>query len=433
MSLLRKRIKDEKFLKLIQTGLKSRIILSNGIVSVPDMGTPQGGVVSPLLSNIYLDHLDRYIKEYQKNFNKGKRRANSAAYNRTLRKMGMSEVRKLGLRKTDPQDPNFRRLHYVRYADDFLVGVIGSKKDCIKIRNDLYKFLEVELKLLLQPEKTLITSSKEYVKFLGYSIGFKEVSYKFKVKGTYRPARRRILTLFVDMNKVIKKLAEAKFCKLNGDPLPCFQYLHQSQSVSLTRVNAVLRGYVNYYRLCNNFRRSLNRIRYILQHSLAKMFAAKFKLKRRAVVFKVAGPTFSKKLGPAKGKVAMGATDDQLEKSGKGVITIRQMEFSKLTDFPKPDLATTSKKKSEHFYCPVEKAKAYYIRGTKAFNLPCVNCGSKLKVEMHHIKAIGNLKKGTSALQKAVIASKRKQIPLCFVCHREEHLNRLRGLRKNKF
>lgn len=92
------------------------------------------------------------------------------------------------------------------------------------------------------------------------------------------------------------------------------------------------------------------------------------------------------------------------------------MEYSKLTDFPKPDLATTSKKKNEHLLCPIQKAKAYYIRGAKAFNLPCVNCGSKYKVEMHHIKSISNLK-GKTALQKAIIASKRKQIPLCHECH----------------
>jgi len=429
MSLLRKRIKDEKFLKLIQTGLKAKIILPEGLVAAPDKGTPQGGVVSPLLSNIYLDHMDRYIKEYQGNFNKGLKRANNIAYNRILRRQGMSEVRKQGLRKSDSQDPRFRRLHYVRYADDFLVGIIGSKEECVKIKQDLSEFLKMELKLLLHPDKTLISNSKEYVKFLGYSIGFKEVSYKFRVKGTYRSARRRILTLFVDIDKVIEKLAEAKFCKRNGEPLPCFQYLHQPKSVSLSRVNAVLRGYVNYYRLCNNFRRSLNRIRYILQHSLAKMFAAKFKLKTRAAVFKISGPTFAGRLGPAKGKKAMGVTDNQLEKSGKGIIKVHQMEFSKLLDFPKPDLATTTRKKSEHFFCPVEKAKAYYIRGAKAFNLPCVNCGSKLKVEMHHIKAIENLKKGMNALQKAIIASKRKQIPLCFICHRKEHLNRSKGLR----
>ena len=430
MSILRKRIKDEKFLKLIQSGLKARIILPGNLAFSPDMGTPQGGIVSPLLSNIYLDQMDLYIKEYQNNFTTGIRRANSVAYNRILRKMGMSEVIKQGLRKTDPLDRNFRRLHYVRYADDFLIGIIGSKEESKKIKNDLSEFLRVKLKLLLHPEKTLITNSKNYVKFLGYSVGYKEISYKFRVKGTYRPARRRILTLMVDMRKVVKKLAEAKFCKLNGDPLPCFRYLHQSQSLSLSRVNAILRGYVNYFRLCNNFRRSLNRIRYILQHSLAKMFAAKFKLKTRAAVFKVSGPTFAKRLGPAKGKTVIGATDDQLD-TGKEHIKIPQMEFSKLIDFPKPDLATTSKKKSKHFTCPVKKAKIYYIRGTKAFNLPCVNCGSKQNIEMHHIKSIGNLEKGMSALRKAIIASKRRQIPLCFTCHRKEHSNRNQGL-KNK-
>lgn len=320
ISLLCKRIKDEKFLKLIQSGLKSRLILPDGLVSSPYMGIPEGGVVSPVLSNIYLDPLDRYIKEYQKDFNKGVKRANYSIYDRTLKKMGMSEVIKQGLSKKDSQDPNFRRLHYIRYANDFLFGIIGSKEESVKIKEGLLKFLADGLNLFLHPKKTPILNSKEYVKILGYSIGFKKVNYKFKVKGTYRSACRKILTLFVDIKKVIKKLAEAQFCKLNGDPLPCLQYLHQTQSVSLTKVNTILRRFVNYYKLCNNFRRSLNRIRYILQHSLAKMFAAKFKLKTRATVFKMAGPTFAKKLGSIKGKKVMGATDSQLEKNEKGVI-----------------------------------------------------------------------------------------------------------------
>nr|QFP99055.1 hypothetical protein [Rhizaria sp.] len=429
MNILRIRIKDEKFLKLIQGGLKAKIILPDGLVSSSGMGISQGGIISPLLSNIYLDQMDCYINMYKKKFDKGERRANSSAYNRVLKTMGMSEVRKLGLRKTDPLDPKFRRLHYVRYANDFLIGLIGTKDESEDLKKNLSEFLRENLKLLQHPEKMLITNSKGYVKFLGYSIGFKEISYNMRINGVYRSCRRRILTLMVDMNKVIKTLADAKFCKLNGEPLPCFQYLHQPQSVSLMRVNAVLRGYVNYFRLCNNFRRSLNRIRYILQHSLAKMFAAKFKLKTRAAVFKIAGPVFARRLGPPKGKKAMGSTDNDLDLTSEVSIKIPAMEYGKLTDFPKPDLATTSKKLSKHFYCPVEKAKVYYIRGAKAFNLPCVNCGSKEKVEMHHVKAIGNLKKGMNALRKAIIASKRKQIPLCFICHRKEHLNRDWGLR----
>jgi group II intron reverse transcriptase/maturase len=328
ISILRKRIKDEKFLKLIQKGLKAKIILPDGLVSIPNKCTSQGEIVSPLLSNIYLDQMDFYIKKYQNDFNKGIKRANSVAY--TLRKMGVSEVIKQGFKKTNTLDLNFRKLHYVRYADAFLIGIIGSKEESKKIKNDLSEFLRVNLKLLLHPEKTLITNTKDYVKFLGFAVGFKKISYKLRVNNTYKPACRKRLTLMVDMDKVIKKLAEAKFCKLNGDPLPCFQYLHQSQSISLLRVNAILRGYVNYFRLCNNFRRSLNRIKYILQHSLAKMFAAKFKLKTRAAVFKVSGPTLKKRLGPTKVKRAIGATDYQLD-SGN--------------NFIKSDLATISKKK----------------------------------------------------------------------------------------
>ena len=79
------------------------------------------------------------------------------------------------------------------------------------------------------------------------------------------------------------------------------------------------------------------------------------------------------------------------------------MKFSKLLDFYKHDLTTTITKRSQQSFCPVEKSKAYYTRGVKAFKLPFVNYGSKLKVEMHYIKGIKNLKKGMCGIQKAIV------------------------------
>jgi len=137
----------------------------------------------------------------------------------------------------------------------------------------------------------------------------------------------------VDMNKVIKKLAEAKFCRKDGDPLPCFQYMHQTQSLTNARINSLLEGLVNYYHLANNKRRSMNRVRYILQHSVAKMYAAKFKLKTRAAVFKLATGNLGRRLVPYKGKNVIGATDKKLKrdnesKGGTGKIKLRRIKYN---------------------------------------------------------------------------------------------------------
>lgn len=112
-----------------------------------------------------------------------------------------------------------------------------------------------------------------------------------------------------DTNKVIKKLNQAKFCDGKGDPKPCFQYMHQTQSVTNTRIRGLLLGLCNYYRLANNRRRFTSRISYILRHSTAKMYAAKFKLKTRASTFRKGGKALDKPLEARKKQTALGATD----------------------------------------------------------------------------------------------------------------------------
>lgn len=106
MRILSIRIKDSKILNLIRAGLKAKIILPDGQLVSPDRGTPQGGVLSPLLSNIYLDQMDTFIEEYKKGFDRGVKRRNSLAYNRITKKSSASVAHKKGIRKTDPQDPN---------------------------------------------------------------------------------------------------------------------------------------------------------------------------------------------------------------------------------------------------------------------------------------------------------------------------------------
>ena len=140
------------------------------------------------------------------------------------------------------------------------------------------------------------------------------MTYNLRIKGTPRAARRRILTLMADGAKVIKKLNEAKFCDGNGDPIPCFQYMHQTQSLTNLRIRSMILGLCNYYRLANNRRRFTHRISYILRHSLAKMYAAKYKLGTRAQVFKRAGKYLDKPIKANEKEIPLGGLDQDQER-----------------------------------------------------------------------------------------------------------------------
>ena len=185
ITILSKRITDKRFLHLIGQFLKAGYV-EDWRYHQTYSGVPQGGNLSPLLANIYLNELDQIMAKKIAEFNQGADRKRTNEYQQISAKVARAKkkARKTGdwtrykaLRKDmlktqakDPQDPDYRRLHFVRYADDWLAGVIGSKADAEELKRWIETYLREELQLELSAEKTLITNSKQRVRFLGYDI-----------------------------------------------------------------------------------------------------------------------------------------------------------------------------------------------------------------------------------------------------------------------
>jgi hypothetical protein len=295
MAILSKKIKDRKFLNLVQHGLKSKVLLPDGKINKMLVATPQGGVTSPLLSNIALSELDKFIARLKALIDKGKFRRISEGYSklktlrRSLRSKADSKVafkalkaaRKIGY--GDPMDPG--RIIYTRYAGNFLIGVIGPHKLAERVRALVQKFLSVRLKLRLDKEKTVITRSRQSkIPFVGYLIfhspqkGFKTRRKVDGILRTIRQSRYGDIHLYVDTHRIIRKLYDKGFCDKEGSSKPNFQYLQDLQSFTISRISSILYGLNHYYKLANNRRRCINRIAFLLRQSSAKLFAAKFKL-----------------------------------------------------------------------------------------------------------------------------------------------------------
>lgn len=144
LEILRKVIRDESVIYVIRQMLKAGV-MEDDAWSVTDEGTPQGGIVSPLLANIYLNELDQFI-------------AHKWEY--------VADVERQRRRRKNEHLP----CYIVRYADDFVVLVHGSEEQTVQLKSEVTAFLNTELYLELSEEKTLITSVEAGFDFLGFQI-----------------------------------------------------------------------------------------------------------------------------------------------------------------------------------------------------------------------------------------------------------------------
>lgn len=430
VGILRERISDDRFIRLIWKFLKAGYV-EDWTFHNTYSGMPQGGIVSPILANIYLDKLDKYVKEYIRHFDMGTKRRPGKESNdlanerkRTVRKLKKVkdgtekaalvarlkaiEQERAAFPSGDEMDGSYRRLKYIRYADDFILGVIGSKEDALRIKEDIKSFLSESLALELSEEKTLITHTGKSAKFLGYEITVTRNNHQRRdVQGRLRRTYGKRVRLNVSMATLRDKLLEygAMEIKLrNGKEIwkpKCRSGLIFNDDLEiLDRYNRETVGFCNYYLIANNCV-VLHNFRYIMEYSMYKTFAGKY----RSTVRKINKKYRLNKLFTVKYEQ-------------KGVIKSRT--FYK-TSFKRRTTAFNGS-------CDIEP---YSIADVSRTNLTdrlkaekCELCGATGKLIMHHVRNLKDLK-GKESWKRLMSARKRKTIALCPSCHRLRHLGKV--------
>lgn len=420
--LIHQKIKDARLVKLIYKFLKAGY-LEDWQYHKTYSGTPQGGILSPLLANIYLHELDKYVMTLKSEFDKrdrhGKRTPEYGQLQRKLKKIRnsinnadgcereelLTEYRRIRaeLLKTPSKAQTDKMIKYVRYADDFLIAVNGSREDCQWIKSRLAEFVNGTLKMELSDEKTLITHSSQYARFLGYDVCVRR-NAKLKCTGKLKTTKRTLnnsTELAIPLNdKIVKFLFEKDAVRMkNGVMIPSKRkkLLHLTDLEIVSTYNAELRGICNYYALACNFNK-LTYFAYLMEYSCLKTLAAKHKSSVKKVINHYRDETRKWSI-PYETKDGM-----------------RQCGFANYADSKKNPAATDSVANTEIMYRTSVTTLEKRLRANV-----CELCGATAgNFEIHHINKVKNLK-GKEPWERAMIAKKRKTLVVCEACHNVIH------------
>ena len=416
LNILSEKIQDNRFLRLIRHMLQAGY-LEEWRWHETLSGAPQGGVCSPILSNIYLDKFDKFVENVLlPKYNQEKRRGKNPAYQRienaiarARRKGDRKEMKALkkqrrALPSQHPQDPDYRRLRYVRYADDWALGFSGPKAEAEEIKREIRDFLRETLKLELSEEKTLITHIRTHAaKFLGYEIVSQHVDDKLDRRG------QRQVNETIGL-RVPKEVIEAK-CAMytkRGKPAQRGPLIRDSDYSIISKYQSEYRGIVQYYLLAHNVG-WFNKLHWVAQTSLLKTLAGK----HRSTVTKMAKKyktTIETEYGPRKclQVVVQRGTDKKPLIARFGGIPLKRKQEAILVDRLPQFVMTT---RSELL--------------TRVLADTCELCGSKEKVEVHHSRKLADLEKPGRREKpiwvKQMAARRRKTLVVCHKCHEAIH------------
>lgn len=423
IGILEERINDVRFIRLIRKFLKAGY-MEHWQFNHTYSGTPQGGIISPILANIYLDKFDKFMDEYAKKFDKGNKRRVNPAYNRICNKRNslkrklnaetdvkkreilISQIRNM---RTEMQqipygndmDEQYRRLKYVRYADDFLIGVIGSKSDCEVIKADLTKYMQEQLKLELSEEKTLITNAQDKAKFLGYEIYVQRSESKVKnslgrtnrmFNGNVRLhvsteiARNKLLA----MNAMVIKQVNGKeiwWAESRG-----FLTSLKEEDI-IAQYNLEIRGFYNYYSIANNISAVGDTFGGIMKRSCIKTLAHKHNSTMRKEWKRYReGQDF-----------VVRYMDNKCQEKCR-VLYNEGFRRKQVNDYAECD----------HMPNTCFLPQASLVERLK--NGVCELCGNKAPLMMHHVRTLSKLKADTE-WNKLMLKKGRKTLAVCEKCN----------------
>ncbi len=427
ISLLQRKIADGRFLGLVWKALRAGYLWQKERRDTL-LGSPQGSIISPILANVYLHELDCFVETLRQRHERGDKRKVSPDYMRvacrrwSLRNesggMRTPEIRDLtrqmrSMSSVVQEDPDFIRIKYLRYADDWILGVIGPKELAVTLRNEVQGFLQDRLKLQLNLEKTRITHAKtEDTFFLGTVLRVgKDRGAQPKVisKATRRTRRFRLRvsscnpTLKAPIRKLVAKLHTKGFCGKDGYPDSRRNWTPLDVDQIVRLYNSILRGLLNYYRFADNFAR-MGRIQYILRFSLAKTLAHKLRVPMTRV-FREHGRNLLFRWELSGGRT-------------------REVSFAENTDW------TIARRGFFRYPINIDLLTWHVGLRTKSkLGYPCLICGSQNGVQMHHVRHIRKMGGARPQGFTAVMARlNRKQVPVCEDCHRKIHRGDFDGI-----
>ncbi|MCB8943984.1 MAG: hypothetical protein H6658_09535 [Ardenticatenaceae bacterium] len=423
LEILGRQIKDNRLLELIKRWLKAGY-MEGWEYHKTYSGTPQGGVLSPLMANIYLNELDQFIEtKLIPVWNKGKKRKANREYNvidaqivKARRHGDNEKVRELTLlRRTvpsmDTRDPDFRRMGYVRYADDFLISFTGTKAEAREILAKVEDFLSSELGFNINESKSKITHARSgQATFLGYGISIHHSNEKLSMG---KHTKRRCVNGIVRLGLPKGYIREcSKQYMADGKPAHRTELIDNSIGEIIQVYQMQLRGIYNYYQYAEDVYR-LYDLKHTMQASLVKTISRKKKLTARKVYRKYGG---------------------KIKVNGK---SMKVLEYKYTTKSGKEGATVwggfSLKRKQIHTATDMQDtiAKGNYSERTDLIDRliadKCEVCGKEGNCVVHHIRKLKDLtkrwrgKKAKPAYVLSMIALRRKTLVVCHECHQQIH------------
>jgi hypothetical protein len=382
-------------------------------------GTPQGGIVSPILANIYLDRLDQYVERtLVPAHTRGTERTKIPLYSqlkatahRRAKAGRVDEAKTLwkqikAMPSRDPNDPDYRRLRYTRYADDFLLGFCGPRHEAEEIKRQLREFLRDDLKLELSEAKTLVTHARtNAARFLGYEVTVFQNDQRRDATG--QRSINGTVGLRVPMDVILDK---CRPYMRRGKPVHRMERVNDSEFSIVAQHQMEYRGLAQYYQLALN-RHRLNRLKWVMETSLTKTLARKLRISVKKVYDRF-GAILQTEHGPRKGlrvTVERGDGKAPLVAEWGGVSLARQKSAS-LDDQP-PRVWNRHTELEQRLLAD-----------------ECELCGSRYLVEVHHVRALSDLRRKGRAEPpewvKLMASRHRKTLVVCKTCHEDIHHGR---------